>query len=120
MEIKNKVIPEGELPTHIYNKTSMQYARYQEFTRMALDAKADSKQKQRLAYHECKVCFYLSSRVGGSAITESNCTVCDAPISNASTNVDKVCRACAEKYRLCVHCGGDLELVVSRKKLVYK
>ena len=78
----------------------------------------DAHKDNRLAAVECKTCFYLrSGRAGGSAITTTNCRVCDEDISFPSTNVDHLCKQCGAVQELCVRCGGDLHM---RPRRVYK
>ena len=60
---------------------------------------------------ECKACYYMrTSRIGGAAMTQVACGICDKVIMYGSTNTDAMCRECAEKYQLCVYCGADQEL----------
>jgi hypothetical protein len=75
----------------------------------------DPEQKQRLEKQECTVCFYADSRIGGAAMTSSNCAGCNKPMGFGSTCVDLLCQDCACKLRLCKHCGADMEYKMRRK-----
>ena len=74
----------------------------------------DARKAARIAKHECKWCFY-SSKFGGAAVTTQDCMCCDQPQMYGSTNTDVLCMPCAQKTKLCKHCGGDLELIWRRK-----
>lgn len=76
----------------------------------------DPRRDERLEAHECKACFYVSGRCGGSAITHRQCGLCDTVMSFANTCTDAVCPDCARKHSLCRHCGGDIEMKVRRRK----
>jgi hypothetical protein len=73
----------------------------------------DAEKKKRLATGECVVCFY-SSRIGGSAITESSCQNCKKEMIFGSTCIDKLCSECAGKENLCKYCGADIDLKIRR------
>lgn len=67
--------------------------------------------------HKCVVCFYLSSRIGGAAMTTQPCGICNTPVLYASTNTDSLCFSCALDHKLCKHCGADIDLNPNRKEL---
>lgn len=69
----------------------------------------DKRREQRLEKHECKVCFYLKSRIGGAAITKKSCNVCGNAVVHATTCTGVACKECAEALHICTHCGGDLD-----------
>jgi hypothetical protein len=76
----------------------------------------DPKKEERLAKSQCLACFYLRSRAGGSACTSLKCTVCeDNIIRSGNTCIDIVCLDCAKKYKLCSHCGADIDMKQRRK-----
>ena len=70
----------------------------------------DTKKEQRLITQNCKTCFYIDDRIGGSAITKSHCIICGKEIINSSTSVDKICEECSKEYGICRHCGGSLDM----------
>ena len=77
---------------------------------------ADSQKEKRLQDGECKTCFYFrSGRIGGAAMTTSNCEVCNKEMSFGNTNVDRICPSCSKEHSLCVRCGGDILMRVRRK-----
>lgn len=70
---------------------------------LKLDPKKEERQKVRL----CKVCYY-TTKIAGSAITESECSLCGKTIVNSSTDCHRVCNECSIENELCVRCGADL------------
>ena len=65
----------------------------------------------------CKYCSYINTgRIGGCAITTKPCGVCGEDMTFSNTCTDAICKRCAEKNRLCRHCGGDIELKNRRGK----
>ena len=78
--------------------------------------KADTDRQDRLSALECKCCHYIHwSRMGGAAITETNCAYCQKSMTFGSTAVDYLCKDCAKELGLCKQCGGDLEGKIRRK-----
>lgn len=76
---------------------------------------SDSRQKARCEKKECRACFYLnSSRWGGAAMTEGSCGICAEVKLFGSTVIDALCEKCATKHRLCIHCGGDVNMKMRR------
>jgi len=69
----------------------------------------------RLKKQECLLCFYADSRIGGAAMTSSNCAGCNKQMGFGSTCVDLLCAECAKKLKLCHHCGADIDLKGRRK-----
>lgn len=69
----------------------------------------DTKSAERKDALECRMCFY-DSKIGGAAMTNSNCVICDVDMTFGNTNVDALCTKCAKDHRLCKHCGADVEL----------
>lgn len=70
---------------------------------------------------ECKACSYLfPDRIGGSAMTETVCGICENPMLFGSTNTDVLCRKCADANQLCKHCGGDVDLKIRRNKRLFQ
>ena len=75
----------------------------------------DTNKKERLEKALCKCCFYLSSGIGGAAMTSRDCAVCDKEMHFGSTNTDAMHIECAKKHELCSHCGADINLRETRK-----
>ena len=74
----------------------------------------DSSKEDRLKKGECKSCYYILSKIGGAAITKSNCKICDRDIINSSTCVNTLCTNCSKENNLCRHCGADMSLRLSK------
>lgn len=70
---------------------------------------SDSEPIHRKDKIECKFCYYIDSKVGGDGFVISYCENCSTRITNTSTCVDNLCRACANKLILCKHCGADMD-----------
>lgn len=68
---------------------------------------ADTKSEQRLKEQECVICYY-STRLEGQAFTHSTCKSCFMPTMFSTTDIDLLCKGCAEKEGLCKHCGADI------------
>ena len=78
--------------------------------RQAYDAIHDTKREQRLFDNQCKFCFYIHpSRIGGAAMTTTECGVCGKEIMFGSTAVDKICPECAREKELCRRCGAEVD-----------
>lgn len=75
------------------------------------DAEKEKREKEQL----CVFCYYVASWIGGAAMTEANCGICQKISMYGSTCVDKVCKDCADNHKLCVHCGADREHKKRRK-----
>lgn len=101
MEVKNRKI---DLDTVVW-KTRVQTERLERW-KLVL---ADKDKEARLVAKECLVCYYADGRLGGCAMTNANCANCDEITTFGSTDVNILCKPCAEKLRLCVHCGADIE-----------
>lgn len=69
--------------------------------------------ERRLERSYCKNCFY-ARRLGGAAMTTRPCGCCKIDIIYGSTDTDALCATCAETNKLCAHCGGDIDMNVSR------
>jgi hypothetical protein len=73
--------------------------------------KNDTNKKNRLNDCLCKSCFYISHmRVGGAAITNRPCGICESDMRFSSTATDVVCKPCASENNLCKQCGSHIEL----------
>lgn len=71
---------------------------------------SDNNKKSRKVMHLCKFCFYYNtSRIGGCAITRSNCANCGTEMNFENTCTDVFCNKCAEELKLCKHCGQKME-----------
>lgn len=95
--------------------TSFAARRVSDYIKLGKNLEADSDRVERLRGSECKVCFYVSGRIGGAALTSSQCGICDKEVHSGNTNIDAICKDCAKRNKLCAHCGADLELRRSRR-----
>jgi len=76
----------------------------------------DADRDARREAAQCGMCYYSKSRVGGAMCTTALCGLCSEQMHFGNTCVDVLCKVCAKKHRLCLHCGGDVEMK-SRRKL---
>lgn len=79
----------------------------------------DIYRKERLYLHICKSCYYLTFHIGGAMTTNRKCDICSEVQTYRSTYTDVLCKACAIKYKLCKHCGGDIEMKIRRKPYLH-
>lgn len=79
----------------------------------------DPEKDKRLLKCNCLSCYY-SSRIGGAAMTTTNCSLCGTSMNFGSTCIDKVCLDCAKKFDICAHCGADIDLKIRRKDPIKK
>jgi len=86
-----------------------------ELIERATDMKGDRRKKERKKRNYCRWCFY-TPRMGGQSCTNQPCGMCGEIQHYGSTDTDALCLACAKKYDLCKHCGGDVEMRVRRRK----
>jgi hypothetical protein len=77
----------------------------------------DQLKEDRLIKKMCKYCYYLAGSCAGAAMTQRECAFCNNIVHSGSTDINVMCKDCATKYRLCVHCGSDIELKLNRKNL---
>lgn len=82
----------------------------------AAQAEFDLKNDEREAAGECRCCFYYDGKMGSASVTRRPCACCGVILHSANTSIDMLCLTCADKHKLCVHCGADRELRVRRKK----
>lgn len=59
---------------------------------------------------QCKYCYYINTaRIGGSAITTTNCRNCNEEMVFGNTCTDLFCGECGTELNLCSHCGAKLD-----------
>lgn len=69
----------------------------------------DAGKKSRLENQECVICYY-DNPIGAAVMTQSACALCGYIMCHYSSATDMLCIACAQKNRLCKHCGADIDL----------
>lgn len=83
-------------------------------SKIALRLLNDDEKQIRMTKSLCPVCYYSDSRIGGSAITHTNCSLCEKELCFSNTCTDKLCEICAMGKGLCKHCGAAVNLKISR------
>jgi len=113
---KKQFNPDLNLKYSAYTQT-MWNRRYKEsIFKNTENIKKDPKKKDRYKNQECKICYYVIGRLGGAAITSTECTMCGTEMSFCNTCTDKYCIDCAKGFKLCRHCGGDIDDVNRRNR----
>lgn len=100
-------------------ENSLRISNFKSLERKVMRYNLDQDREKRLEKQECKYCYIIDPRIGGQAMTHSQCAICGGTIINSSTCVDKICKACAAEHSLCKHCGGDLEMRQNRRKFKF-
>lgn len=103
----------------IYRATDIAKVRIANLRQSLLNVDTDPKKNERLEKSLCKHCFYVySTRMGGSAITYRECSICEKDQTYSSTATDPLCLPCAKENELCKQCGGDIRMkhIRSRRK----
>lgn len=83
----------------------------------ALHAKSDKLKQLRLKLQECPYCYYISSKLGGAAMTSWECALCSHSEVNGSTNTPVLCWDCSLKEDRCRECGDKM---FDPKKIKYR
>ena len=103
------MINEEELKRHQKDVKFNHNRHFLNIKKVVTDYEKDEKIEYRRKHQECKYCTYVDSKIGGSAISVSQCCICGKDIFNGSTNVDYCCNECAKKYNICKHCGNNMD-----------
>jgi hypothetical protein len=97
-------------PGDILNANARRKGHIESVSRRLIEYYADEEKKQRRASGLCRYCYYFDTqRIGGSAITTTNCIGCNKEITFGSTCTDELCLECALEKKLCKHCNGKLD-----------
>ncbi len=99
----------------VVNSTFFVRKRMDKTIELAEKFKVDPDKKKRLEKHECPVCFYIDSRIGGAIMCTVQCGLCDEIMQFPSTSTDVLCESCAKRTGLCRHCGSDVNVKKRRK-----
>ncbi len=95
-------------------RPSMQKSRVVDYVNIVNNLTTDPEKKQRLHQQECVCCYYISV-MAGQGFTESNCYNCDVLMSFSTTSQDKLCNNCATVFKVCKHCGADINYKMRNK-----
>ncbi len=106
MKIENKTLTLDD----VKHRTWMQKGRLEHFQKIV----NDTDKKNRLENQEC-VCCHYDSKMGGAAMTKTNCSMCEKEMHFGSTSIDRLCKECAKEHGLCKHCGADMDYKQRRK-----
>lgn len=96
--------------SHIEFRTSMAKDAVKAAIERGEKMRGDPDKVKRKAAQKCIRCYYDSARIGGAAMTERACGICDEPQTYGSTATDELCQACADRNLLCKQCGGDVDM----------
>lgn len=95
-------------------RTGMQKRIIQEATERITNYQTDPEKEQRLKEQLCIFCYYTSEMVC-NAFTKAECSMCQQQRMFSNSSVDVLCDKCAKSFKLCVHCGADIEYKNRRK-----
>jgi hypothetical protein len=87
-----------------------------DFIQRATRLQDDPEREKRISACLCRVCYYVSGRIGGAAMTTQPCAGCGEDQHYSSTATDNLCVSCAREHNLCKRCGGDREMRTLRRK----
>ena len=99
----------------VMNATHFAKSRVNSTILMASKFQCDSSRELRLQGQLCIACFY-SDRIGGAAMTDSTCGLCDFVMHFSNTDINVLCNDCAIEHDLCAHCGGDIDMKQRKKQ----
>jgi hypothetical protein len=102
-------------PEALRRTTGLSRMRIEETLKLATDIAEDARKEARLASQKCKACFYFPS-LAGQAFTKQPCGICGQDQQYSSTRTSALCKPCGAANRLCRHCGGDIEMDVTRRE----
>lgn len=73
---------------------------------------ADHERAKRIEARQCRCCYYVRklTTIVGHGFTHWKCILCPTEGQHANTGVPRVCESCSDGFRLCVLCGGDIEM----------
>lgn len=71
--------------------------------------KYDEKKTVRVAYLQCKYCFYLTAPVSGRAMTTQSCSACHEEFVHENTQRMELCKPCATTHGVCRVCCAEGE-----------
>lgn len=103
-------------PSDMWYETVRTKGYLEEYVERGERASKDIERVKRRREGQCRYCFYIAHRAGGSVVTHRPCGLCGVELSYCNTAIDVLCKSCSDKHLLCVHCGADRELRVRRRK----
>lgn len=96
--------------------TAQAIERVEDVKRRAEQVATDPDRRDRREDQMCVACFYLRDTVGAVGDTGYRCGICDKLVTVSNTrHIMRLCLRCAKRHKLCVHCGGDVEMKHRRK-----
>lgn len=94
----------------MYNITTRHKLCVEKLTKKLLGYYSDNNKGIREQFSVCKYCHYIDTeRISGSAIWTVPCKECGKSMTFPSTCTDMLCQECADRLKLCKHCGGKLD-----------
>lgn len=93
---------EQELQTKYNRFRIKEVARLAE--KLQMDPQLEVRRKERI----CKWCYY---HVQGAlqTFTDTQCAKCQKIMRFSTSNIDRLCKECAEETNSCKHCGGEMD-----------
>lgn len=100
----------------VYSETCYKQRIIKDVIKRAKELESDPDKINRKAGLQCQHCYY-TEKIGGAAMTKSNCRICESEMLFGNTNIDEICLSCAKEYKLCKHCKAELNLKNRRKPI---
>jgi hypothetical protein len=97
------------LRSEVEFRTLLQKTRVKELREKLSRFELDPDKENRRDRYHCKACWYLDSKIAGQAFTETSCMECGVRMTFSTTRTDRYCPDCAEKHKVCAHCGGRID-----------
>lgn len=119
MEYKRKLIDKpGAYAKMESNKNNN---RVDELSASLLAYYRDDDKKFRRMIALCRYHYYIdTSRIGGAAITTTNCQYCNEEVVFGNTCAGVYCEKCAKQLNVCRHCGARLEQNATWNKTFFR
>lgn len=83
--------------------------RINELATWVLHFNSDPFKSDRIKEQTCKFCFYHPPAMSFQAFTHHKCDICKEELIFPNSDINHVCKPCANEHNLCIHCGGDLD-----------
>ena len=106
---KNNTLTVKELKK-INSIAAYQQSKLNQYLKSAIKISLDAEKMQRLEAQLCPACWYLSHDIiSGQAFTDWTCKLCGTKETYSNTNTPQLCKVCAQRFGLCISCGGTLD-----------
>lgn len=102
------ITDEEERKIYIENATKKNQEKILSLMNCEKNLETDPEKKVRMMEHICKACCYIKEKFDEKIVGASNCHLCGEEIEHSYRPVF-CCQKCANKYNICIYCGGSLD-----------